>query len=82
MHQRNGGMERHTGSEPELSFHYNGDSSHGYRQDNEQDKTHLVLGVHGTNKFARGWQLSGEAELRKGSHDRNITAALMLQRVW
>lgn len=71
-----------TGADPDLRISYEGDSGNSYRLRNKRDKTHFVLGVRGENEFANGWFLGGEAELQRGENDKDVTASLMLRRIW
>ena len=71
-----------TGADPELEIRYEGDNSNSYRLRNKRDKTHFVFSLRGENEFARGWFLGGEAELQLSEHDRDVTAALTLRRMW
>lgn len=79
---RIGAKHAFTGADPELDFSYEGDASHAYRLDNNQDKTHFVISIGGENEFAHGWILGGDIQLQKGSHDRDVTASVMLRKVW
>ena len=47
-----------------------GDANHVYRLDNNQNKTHFVLSI------------GGDVQLQKGSHGRDVSATLMLRKVW
>ena len=71
-----------TGADPELNFSYEGDANHAYTLHNNQDKTHLVLSLGGENEFAKGWILGGDVQLQKGSHDKDVSASVMLRKVW
>lgn len=71
-----------TGVDPDLQVSYEGDSGHRYRLRNERDKTHFVFSVRGENEFANGWFVGGETELQLGENDRDVTASLMLRRMW
>ncbi|WP_026767672.1 autotransporter outer membrane beta-barrel domain-containing protein [Selenomonas ruminantium] len=71
-----------TGADPELNFSYEGDANHAYTLQNNQDKTHLVLSLGGENEFAKGWILGGDVQLQKGSHDKDVSASVMLRKVW
>ena len=71
-----------TGADPDLEISYEGDSTNSYRLRQKRDKTHLVLSVRAENEFARGWFMGGEAELQRGENDRDVTASLMLRRIW
>ncbi|SFH80496.1 Uncharacterized conserved protein, contains a C-terminal beta-barrel porin domain [Selenomonas ruminantium] len=71
-----------TGANPELSFSYEGDGNQVYTMKNNQDKTHFVLSVGGENEFAKGWILGGDLQLQKGSHDKDVSASVMLRKVW
>lgn len=71
-----------TGADPELNFSYEGDANHAYALHNNQDKTHLVMSLGGENEFAKGWILGGDVQLQKGSHDKDVSASVMLRKVW
>lgn len=71
-----------TGADPELQISYEGDTSRSYRLRQKRDKTHFVFSVRGENEFARGWFIGGETELQLGEHNRDITATVMLRRIW
>ena len=70
------------GADPELSFCYEGYDGQSYTLRNSQDKTHLVFSLSGETEFAKGWFLSGEAQLQKGAHDKDISATAQFKRVW
>ena len=71
-----------TGANPELNFSYEGDSGNSYTLKNNQNKTHFVLSIGGENHFKGGWILGGDVGWQKGSHDRDLTASVMLRKVW
>ena len=71
-----------TGADPDLTISYEGDGSSGYRLRNKRDKTHLIFSVRGENEFARGWFVGGETEFQRGENDRDVTASIMLRRIW
>ena len=71
-----------TGADPDLTIRYEGDTSNSYRLRNKRDKTHFVFSVRGENEFASGWFIGGEAELQRGENDRDVTASIMLRRMW
>lgn len=71
-----------TGVDPDLQIAYEGDGEHKYRLRNERDKTHFVFSVRGENEFARGWFVGGETELQLGENDKDVTASVMLRRMW
>ena len=71
-----------TGADPKLNFSYEGDAGHVYTLMSNQDKTHFVLSVGGENEFAKGWILGGDLRLQKGSHDKDLSANIMLRKVW
>ncbi len=71
-----------TGADPALNFSYEGDAGHAYRLENNQDKTHVVLSIGGENEFAHGWMLGGDIQLQKGRHDRDVSASVMVRKVW
>ena len=71
-----------TGADPDLTISYEGDTSSSYRLRNKRDKTHFVFSVRGESEFARGWFVGGEAELQRGKNDKDVTASVMLRRMW
>jgi uncharacterized protein with beta-barrel porin domain len=70
------------GADPELSFRYEGYDGKSYTLRNSQDKTHFLFSLLGETEFAKGWFLSGEAQLQKGAHDKDISASFQFKRVW
>ena len=71
-----------TGADPDLTISYEGDTSNTYRLRNQRDKTHFIFSVRGESEFARGWFMGGEAEFQRGENDRDVTASVMLRRIW
>ena len=71
-----------TGADPELRIRYEGDGSRSYRLRNKRDKTHFIFSLRGENEFAHGWFVGGEAELQRGHNDKEVTASVMLRRIW
>ena len=71
-----------TGADPDLHISYEGDGASTYRLRQERDKTHFVFSVRGESEFANGWFMGGEAELQRGENDRDVTASVMLRRIW
>lgn len=71
-----------TGADPELNFRYEGDNSHFYTLKNNQDKTHFVMSIGGENEFHGGWILGGDVAFQKGAHDKDLSASVMLRKVW
>ena len=71
-----------SGADPNLSFHYEGDAQNRYTLKNSQDKTHFMLSLFADAEFAPGWQIAGDAMLQKGSHDKDLSASIMLRRMW
>ena len=70
------------GADPELQFNYEGDTGNRYTLRNNQDKTHAVVRLSGETEFAKGWQLAGDVQWQKGAHDKDLSASMMLRRVW
>ena len=70
------------GANPELNFTYVGDAGNYYTLKNNQDKTHFVMSIGGENEFAKSWILGGDLQLQKGSHDKDVSASVMLRKVW
>ena len=58
------------GAAPELSFCYEGYDGRAYTLRNSQDKTHFVCSLSGETEFAKGWFLSGEAQLKKACKEK------------
>ena len=71
-----------TGVDPDLSISYEGYTANSYRLRNKRDKTHFVFSVRGESEFARGWFMGGEAEIQRGENDKDVTASVMLRRMW
>ena len=71
-----------TGADPDLTISYEGDSEHRYRLRNKRDKTHFIFSLRGESEFERGWFLGGEAELQRSENDKDVTASVMLRRIW
>lgn len=71
-----------SGVDPSLAFHYEGDDTNRYMLKNSQDKTHFLMSLAADTEFAPGWQLAGDVMLQKGSHDKDITASVMVRRMW
>ena len=71
-----------TGADPELNFNYEGDANNFYTLKNNQDKTHFILSISGENEFANGWILGGDIAFQKGRHDRDLSASVMLRKLW
>ena len=71
-----------TGADPDLTISYEGDASKSYRLRHKRDKTHFVFSLRGENEFASGWFLGGETELQISDNDRDVTASVMLRRMW
>ena len=71
-----------TGVDPDLKISYEGDTLSSYRLRKERDKTHFVFSLRGESEFARGWFMGGEAELQRGENDKDVTASIMLRRMW
>ena len=71
-----------TGADPDLKISYEGDDSNSYRIRHDRDKTHFICALRGESEFARGWFMGGEAELQLGENDKDVTASVMLRRMW
>ena len=71
-----------SGANPELNFSYEGDGNNFYTMRNNQNKTHFVLSLSGENEFAHGWILGGDLSWQKGSHDKDLSASVILRKVW
>ena len=71
-----------TGVDPDLRIRYEGDGSNSYRLRNNRDKTHFVFSLRGENEFARGWSIGGETEFQVSKNDRDVTASIILRRIW
>ncbi|ORT98932.1 putative autotransporter protein [Anaerovibrio sp. JC8] len=70
------------GSDPKLTYGYVGDTANSYELRGQNDKTHFVMSLGGEAEFAPGWTLAGDLALQKGSHDKDIMAAITLRRMW
>ena len=70
------------GADPELSFRYEGWNGKSYTLRNSQDKTHFLCALSGELEFSKGWFVGGEAQLLKGAHDKDVSAAVQFKRVW
>ena len=71
-----------TGADPDLTIRYEGDGSNSYRLRNSRDKTHFIFSLRGENEFARGWSIGGETEFQISDNDRDVTASIILRRIW
>jgi uncharacterized protein with beta-barrel porin domain len=71
-----------SGANPELNFRYEGDGNNFYTLKNNQNKTHFILTLSGENEFAHGWILGGDLGFQKGSHDKDLSASVILRKVW
>ncbi|WP_297964511.1 autotransporter domain-containing protein [uncultured Anaerovibrio sp.] len=71
-----------TGSDPKFTYGYAGDDHNRYEMRGQNDKTHFVMSLGGEAEFAPGWTLAGDVALQKGSHDKDLMAALTLRRMW
>jgi uncharacterized protein with beta-barrel porin domain len=71
-----------TGSDPKFTYGYVGDTTKSYQLQGHNDKTHFIMSLSGEAEFAPGWTLAGDLALQKGSHDKDIMAAVTLRRMW
>ena len=71
-----------TGADPELNFSYEGDGNNFYTLKNNQDETYFIISLGGECNFKGGWKLGGDVGFQKGSHDKDVTASVMLRKVW
>ena len=71
-----------TGSDPKFTYGYVGDTTNSYQLQGHNDKTHFIMSLGGEAEFAPGWTLAGDLALQKGSHDKDIMAAVTLRRMW
>lgn len=71
-----------SGADPNLAYGFEGDASNRYTIRGQQDSTHSVLRLFGETEFTPGWQIAGDTLWQKGAHDRNLSASIMLRRVW
>ncbi|MBR3622547.1 MAG: autotransporter domain-containing protein [Selenomonadaceae bacterium] len=71
-----------SGAEPSINYHFAGDSTNSHRLFNKQDKTHFILRLFGDVNLAQNWQISGDARLQKGSHDKDIAASITIRKMW
>ncbi|ORT98934.1 hypothetical protein D081_2299 [Anaerovibrio sp. JC8] len=70
------------GSDPKFTYGYIGDDNNRYEMQGQNDKTHFLMSLGGEAEFAPGWTLAGDLALQKGSHDKDIMAAITLRRMW
>uniref|UniRef100_UPI000489A958 autotransporter outer membrane beta-barrel domain-containing protein n=1 Tax=Anaerovibrio sp. RM50 TaxID=1200557 RepID=UPI000489A958 len=70
------------GSDPKFTYGYVGDTTNSYQLQGQNDKTHFLMSLGGEAEFAPGWTLAGDLALQKGSHDKDIMAAVTLRRMW
>jgi uncharacterized protein with beta-barrel porin domain len=71
-----------TGSDPKFTYGYVGDTANSYQLQGHNDKTHFLMSLGGEAEFAPGWTLAGDLALQRGSHDKDIMAAVTLRRMW
>ncbi|MBR4903920.1 MAG: autotransporter outer membrane beta-barrel domain-containing protein [Selenomonadaceae bacterium] len=71
-----------TGADPDLKIRYEGNDAESYSMRYQRDKIHFLCSVRGESEFARGWFMGGEAELQVGENDKDVTASVMLRRIW
>lgn len=72
-----------SGTDPDFRASYEGNLGNAITvKGSSRDKNHLVCGFSGKHELAAGWILDGDLQLEKGSGDRNLSAALKIQRVW
>ena len=70
------------GADPELNFSYEGDENNFYTLKNNQNKTHFILSIGGENEFAKGWIIGGDVGFQRGERDKDLSASVMLRKVW
>ena len=70
------------GAAPELNFSYEGDENNFYTLKNNQNKTHFILSIGGENEFAKGWIIGGDVGFQRGERDKDLSASVMLRKVW
>ena len=71
-----------TGADPKFTYGYIGNDTATYELRGQQDKTHFIMSLGGEAEFAPGWTLAGDLALQRGSHDKDIMAAVTLRRMW
>jgi len=71
-----------SGSDPKFTYGYLGDDNNRYEMRGQNDKTHFLMSLGGEAEFAPGWTLAGDLALQKGSHDKDVMAAVTLRRMW
>lgn len=71
-----------TGANPELNFNYEGDANNTYTLKNNQNKTHFIISLNGENEFAKNWIIGGDIQFQKGKDDKDLSASIMLRKVW
>jgi len=70
-----------TGADSDLNFKYEGGNNF-YSLKNNQNKTHFVMAVSGEAEFAKDWIFGGDVAFQKGSRDRDLSASVMLRKLW
>ncbi len=70
------------GADPKFNYGYIGNETASYELKGQQDKTHFIMSLGGEAEFAPGWTMAGDLALQKGSHDRDMMAAVTLRRMW
>ena len=70
------------GADPKFTYGYIGNDTASYELKGQQDKTHFIMSLGGEVEFAPGWTMAGDFALQRGSHDKDMMAALTLRRMW
>ena len=70
------------GADPKFTYGYIGNDTASYELKGQQDKTHFIMSLGGEVEFAPGWTMAGDFALQRGSHDKDMMAALTMRRMW
>lgn len=71
-----------SGSDPNLTFRYLGDESHGYTNETTLDKDFLQIKAGIDWQLSKRWFLSGECQWDKGRHSNNLMAGITCSYKW
>jgi protein tyrosine/serine phosphatase len=71
-----------TGSDPSLTFRYRGNESHSYTNETNLDKDFLQINAGIDWQLSKKWFLSGQCQLEKGPHSKNLLAGVFCSCRW
>lgn len=71
-----------TGSDLTRSFFYEGDPAHSYTFTNRMDRTHAIASITADAELTRGWRITGQAMIKKGAHEKDLSAYVELRHTW